>query len=101
MGTISFAHDVITIIRAAKLIEDLKDRISFHIYGDALKRVGNVLTEKNYFSYDRAVLFHDMIPKRCVPKVLSEADLLLAPVLNLKRIHLVLILINCMIFCIW
>lgn len=82
MGTISFAHDVITIVRAAKLIDDLNDVVTFHIYGNGVKKEECILESKKLGL--KNVIFHDMIPKKDVPKILSDSDLLLAPVLNSK-----------------
>lgn len=84
LGTISNAHDVISIPLAAKLLKDegKSNRFIFNIYGDGVKRKE---CEK-YVAENKIenVCFHGTIPREKVALALSKADLLVSPVLNSK-----------------
>ena len=81
VGTISNAHDVITLIRSAELLL-IKGYLNFsiHIYGDGVKRE-ECISEVNRLRLDN-VFFYGMVSKSTVPDILSKSDLLLAPVLD-------------------
>ena len=81
IGTIAHAHDVITIVRAASLLEQEGiSGVRFLVYGDGVKRAG--CEQETAKLGVKTIEFHGSIPKEEVPEKLASADVLIASVLD-------------------
>ena len=83
VGSLSFAHDVITIIKTAKLFKEKgMDKYKFFIIGDGVNRAEcERAAELNKLAN---VEFRDTIPKIDVPEIQNGADIFIACVLDSK-----------------
>jgi len=81
IGGFGTAHDVITIVRAAKILQQQgNDKIKFIIIGDGPKRQTCIKeAESNGL---KNIVFRDPVTKSDVPKAQMEADILMASVLD-------------------
>lgn len=84
LGTISHAHDVISVIKAFKLLKDIKldHKFNLNIYGDGVKKKQC----EEYCRYHDLtnVSFHGSVQRNKVPEILHKGDILVSPVLNSK-----------------
>jgi glycosyltransferase involved in cell wall biosynthesis len=81
VGAFGAAHDVITIVRAAHILQQRgNDQYRFVIVGDGVKRPD---CEREASLYDLSNLeFRDPVPKSDIPRLQTEADILVACVLD-------------------
>ena len=81
IGGFGTAHDVITIVRAAKILQDQGiDDIRFVIIGNGPKKAECIREAQE--AQLRHVEFRDPIPKADIPKVQMGSDILVAAVLD-------------------
>jgi len=81
VGAFGFAHDVITIVRAAKILQqEGNNNYRFVIVGDGVKRAEC----EREVSMNRLsnIEFRDTVPKSDVPRLQSQADIFIACVLD-------------------
>lgn len=83
VGGFGLDHDVPSIIRAAKILQDEGDeRFRFILIGGGVRKR---LCEQEALSYDlRNLLFRDPVPKPTLPEVQREADILIASITDSK-----------------
>ncbi len=83
VGAFGAAHDVITIVRAARILEQKGiHQYRFIIIGDGIKRAECEREAEKYALTN--IEFRDSISKLDVPKTQQSADILIAPVLDSK-----------------
>ena len=83
VGSISFAHDVITIVKAANILKSSgENKYKFIIVGDGVKKkeCEKEAAEKSLANID----FIETIPKSEVPEIQKQADIFIACVLDSK-----------------
>lgn len=81
VGGFGAEHDVITIVRAAKILQQRGDaRYRFVIIGDGPKKPECI--KESLLNKLSNIEFRDPIPKLDVPKVQMEADILIASVID-------------------
>ncbi len=81
VGGFGIAHDVISLVRAADILQQSRDsRFRFIIVGDGPKRgeCEREASEKKLMNLE----FRDPVPKADVPKIQMDADVLVASVLD-------------------
>ena len=80
-GGFSIAHDVITIVRAAKMLQEKgNNKYRFIIVGDGVKRPES--EREAALNGLSNIEFRDSVPKEDVPQLLKESDILIACVLD-------------------
>lgn len=83
VGAYGFAHDVITIVRAAAILQKRgNNKYRFVIVGDGVKRP-ECEREASFYNLSN-IEFRDPIPKADVPRIQREADIFIASVLDSK-----------------
>lgn len=82
VGTISFAHDVLSVVEGLALLVQRRPDvlITLNIYGDGVKRAECERAVETLGLHN--VYFHGMVPKQKVPAVLTRADLLVIAILE-------------------
>jgi len=83
VGGFGYDHDLISIVRAAKLLYDKKDKkFHFIIYGDGQGKSSVLKLVEEY--QIKNIEFKKSIPKKDIFKVQLEADILIASITNSK-----------------
>ncbi len=83
VGAYGFAHDVITIVRAATILQQNgNNKYRFVIVGDGVKRPECEMEAS--FNKLSNIEFRDPVPKSDVPRLQMEADIFIACVLDSK-----------------
>jgi glycosyltransferase involved in cell wall biosynthesis len=83
VGGFGLDHDVPTIIRAAKILQDLGDqRFRFIVIGGGVRKTLCVEEAQSYML--RNLEFRDPVPKASLPDVQKDADILVAAITDSK-----------------
>ncbi len=80
VGAFGFAHDVITIVRAAHILQRKGNKYHFIIVGDGVKKK-ECIRESETLGLSN-IEFRNSVPKSEVPELQKEADILIAAVLD-------------------
>lgn len=80
VGTLSFAHDIQTIVTVASKISKIRPNIKFKIYGDGIRRAAAESRVRELGLNN--ISFFGSVDRVDVPLILANSDALIATVLN-------------------
>lgn len=84
VGRFNDANDTMLIVNCANLLKN-NPKIHFNLYGDGFNKEKNVAISKKFNL--KNITFHSHIKKSIVTKVLSNANILIAPIIDSKALQ--------------